>query len=276
MAYVELSNAYRAMVLTNDARPTEAMPKAREYALRAAELDPGLAEAQNVLAFVAFWYEFDPRKAEQFHLRALELDPASPQSRFGYAHLLSNTGRHAEALAEINRARELDPVNLVTNALEGQILFFAGDEDAAMKVLQATIEMDRNFWLPHLFISRIHSKKGNWDAAIAELTIARDLSNGNAEAIANLGYAQAKAGRTAEARKTIDELEARAAQRYVPSYALAAVYHGIGDREKTLDLLERAFAQKDSLMVFLKVEPKWDDLRSEPRFIELMKKMNFN
>ena len=276
MAYVELSNAHRAMVLTNDVPPTDAMPKARDYALRAAELDPTLAEAQNVLAFVAFWYEFDPQKAERFHLRALELDPASPQSHFGYAHLLSNIGRHQEALTEIKRALELDPVSLVTNALYGQILFFAGDEDEAMRILQATSDLDQNFWLPHLFISRIYTKKGMWDDAIAAATRARDLSNGNAEAIASIGYAQAKAGRIPEAQTLIDELTKRSETRYVPSYALAALYSGLGEREKALDSLEKAFADRDSLMVFLKVEPKWDNLRSEPRFIELMKKMNFS
>ena len=276
MAYVELSNAQRAMVLTSDVRPTEAMPKARDYALRAAEIDPNLAEAQNVLAFVAFWHEFDPQKAEPIHRRAIELDPSSLQSHFGYAHFLSNTGRHDEALAEIKRALELDPVSLVTNALYGQILFFAGREDEAMKVLQATSDLDQNFWLPHLFISRIYAKKEMWDEAITAATRARDLSNGNAEAIANIGYALAKAGRTAEAQALLDELKKRSETRYVPHYALAALHNGLGDREQALASLEKAFTDRDALMVFLKVEPKWDNLRSDPRFVELMRKMNFD
>ena len=276
MAYVELSNAYRAMVLTNDVSPADAMPKARDYALRAAELDPTLSEAQTVLAFIAFWYEFDPAKAEPIHRRAIELDPSSPQSHFGYAHFLSNTGRHDEALAEIKRALELDPVSLVTNALYGQVLFFAGQEDEALRVLQATSDLDQNFWLPHLFISRIYAKKGMWDESIAAASRARDLSNGNAEAIANIGYAQAKAARTAEAQNLLVELKKRSETRYVPHYALAALYNGLGDREKALDSLEKAFTDRDSLMVFLKVEPKWDNLRSDPRFIELMKRMNFD
>ena len=276
MAYVELANAYRAMVLTNDARPADAMPKARDYALRAAELDPTLAEAQTALAFIAFWYEFDPRRAESFHRRALELDPASPQSYFAYAHLLSNIGRHDEALAEIKRARELDPVSLVTNALEGQILFFAGDEEGSMRILQATSDLDQNFWLPHLFISRIYTKKGMWEEAIASAARARDLSNGNAEAVASIGYAQAKAGRIQEAQSLLDELKNRSETRYVPSYAIAALHNGLGEREKALAALEKAYTDRDSLMVFLKVEPKWDNLRSEPRFVELMKKMNFD
>jgi adenylate cyclase len=115
-----------------------------------------------------------------------------------------------------------------------------------------------------------------WDESIAAASRARDLSNGNAEAIANIGYAQAKAARTAEAQNLLVELKKRSETRYVPQYAIAALYNGLGDTEKALDSLEKAFTDRDSLMVFLKVEPKWDNLRSDPRFIELMRKMNFD
>ena len=273
-AYVELANAYRAMALTNDARPSDVMPKAKAAARRAVEIDDGLAEAHTALAFISFWYDFDPSEAEKHHRRALELDPNSSLSRFAYAHFLSNTGRPDEALFEIRRARELDPVSIVTNAQEGQILFFAGKDEEAMRVLQSTAEMDSNFWLTPLFMSRIYIKRGNWDAAIAAATKARDLSNGNSEAIATIGFAQARAGKTVEARAILLELEERAKIRYVPSYTLAQLYTALGEKEKALDLLEASFTNRDSLMAFLKVEPKWDELRSEPRFIELLKKMN--
>lgn len=276
MAYVELANAYRAMVLTNDARPSEVMPRSREAALKAAELDAGLAEAQTALASTAFWYEFDPQKSERHFIRALELDPSSTQSRLGYAHLLSNIGRHEEAISEIKRALEIDPVNLIINALYGQILFFAGSPDESLTVLKATAELDRSFWLVHLFMSRAYASKGMWDEAAAAAAAARDLANGNAEAISIIGYAQARAGRTDDARNSVKELESRSTDRYVPHYAIASIYNGLGEREKALDLLEKSFAERDALMVFLKVEPKWDNLRSEQRFVELMRRMNFN
>lgn len=275
MAYVGIANACRAMVLTNDARPAEIMPKARTAALKAIELDDTLAGAHTALANMAFWYDWDWPAAEKHLMRALELDPNSAQTRFFYAHLLSNTGRHEEALAEIKRARELDPVNLATNALEGQILFFAGKEDEALSVLKSTAEMEPNFWLAPLFMSRIYLKKGMYDEAIAVATKARDITHGNAEATATIAYALAKSGKSAEAMAILKELEDRAATHYVASYALAQIYNGLGEKEKTFDLLEKAFAHKDALMVFLKVEPKWDNLRSEPRFVELMKRMNF-
>jgi serine/threonine-protein kinase len=276
LAYVELATAYRAMVLTNDARPSDVLPKAKAYAMKAIELDSSLAEAHTALAIISFWYDFDPESAERFHLRALELDPNSSQSLFAYAHFLSNTGRFEEALTEIKRARELDPVSLVTNALEGQILFFAGRDDEALKVLTETAEMDKNFWLAPLFLTRVYLKKGMWDEAVAAATKASELSGGNSEAVATIGYAHAKAGRIDAARSVINELESRRATRYVPSYGLAAIYDAIGERQIALDLLERSFAEHDALMVFLKVDTKWDVIRSEPRFIELMRKMKFN
>jgi len=189
--------------------------------------------------------------------------------------MLSNMGRHDEALSEIKRAKELDPISLATNAIEGQILFFAGKDDESLKTLQATAEMDPNFWLAPLFMTRIYIKKGMYDEAIVAATKARDITHGNAEAIAIIGYALARSGRSAEARAVLKELEDRATKRYVASYTLAAIHNGLGEKEKALDLLEKAFVEKDALMVFLKVEPKWDNLRSEPRFIELMKGMGF-
>jgi len=143
-------------------------------------------------------------------------------------------------------------------------------------VLQATIDMDGSFWLPQLFMTRIFIRKGMWDEAIASATKARDLSLGNAESIATIGYVQAMAGRLTEARNTLAELEERGKARYVPSYGIAAIHHALGERATALDMLERSFTERDALMVFLRVDPKWDDLREEPRFVELIKKMNFD
>lgn len=275
MAYVGITNAYRALALTNDARPSDVMPKAAAAARRAVELDPSLADAWTALAVINFWYDFDPKAAEQHHLKALALDPNRPRSRFFYAHFLSNTGRHDEAIPEIRRAKELDPVDLATNALEGQILHFAGRQDEALKALQATTEMDPKFWLPYLFMSRVYLKMGMYDEAIAAATTAVELSRGNAEAAATVGYALARSGRIQQARKVLKELETRAADQYIPSYDLAQVHNALGDSAKAISLLEKGFNDREPLMVFLKVDSKWDNLRSDPRFVELMRRMNF-
>ena len=273
--YVEIAIAYRALILTGDSPPLEMMPKAKAAVDKALELDDTLAEAWSSRAVCDFWYDWNWRAAEANHLRAIELDPYSLQSRLFYAHLLSNLGRHDEALEQVRKARERDPVSLLANAIEGQVLFFAGQNETSAKVLNSTIDMDPNFWLAHLFISRVHLRNGDYDQMVRSAERAAELSGGNAEALATAAYGHARAGRPAEVRRILTELESRAKSRYVPSYAFAQVYAGLGDRESVLYQLEKAFTERDALMVFLKIDPKWDEFRTDPRFIELMKKMNF-
>jgi DNA-binding winged helix-turn-helix (wHTH) protein/TolB-like protein/Tfp pilus assembly protein PilF len=275
LAYVELANAYRAMVLTNDADPNEMMPKAKAAAMKALEIDDMLADAWTARASSDFWYDWDWQAAETHHLKGLDLDHPSPQAHAFYAHLLSNIGRHEQAITEIKRARELDPTNLMTNAMEGQVLFFAGRTDEAEKVLRATMDMDPGFWLAHLFMTRIYLKKEMFVEAMESAAKAKQITAGNAEAIATWGYAAAKSGRRDDAHSAIKELEKRATKRFVPAYTFALIYFGLGDRTKALDLLERALEQREPLMVFIKVDPKWDGLRSEPRFDKLVKQMKF-
>ena len=274
LAYVEMSNAYRAMVLTGDARPAEIMPKAKTAAIKAVELDDTLAEAWTALAYTAFWYDWDWRTAEMSLQKSLELDHGSAHAHALYGHLLSNMGRHEQAVSEIRQGRELEPLNLAINAMEGQVLFFAGREEAE-KVLRAAIDLDPNFWLPQLFISRVYLKKEMYGEAIAAAGKAKDLSRGNAEATATMGYALAKSGKREEALAVQKELEDRARADFIPAYVLAQIPLALGDRIKALRLLETALEQREALMVFLKVDGKWDPLRSEPRFLKLMKRMNF-
>lgn len=276
LAYVGIANAHRSLVLTNDSPPIETMTRSRAAALKAAEIDESLPEAHAVLGSVAFWFDWDWIGAERHFVKALDLDPNSAVTHTWYAHLLSNTRRHDQAIREVRRSLELDPVTPITNALEGQFLFFARQSDNAIQVLQSTIEMDPNFWAPHLFISRAYLSKGMYAETIAAASRARDLSNGNAEASATIAFAHAKAGNASEARRILAELEQRRGQQYVPSYALAQIHCALGEKDKALELLEISYQDKDLAMVFLAIDPKWDDLRNESRFIELMKRMNFD
>jgi len=275
LAYVGLANAYRAMVLTNDFPPNEMMPKAQIAAVKAVEIDPGLAEAWTALANSDFWYDWNWKAAEEHFRRGLELDPRSPITHALYAHLLSNLGRHEEAVNEIKRALELDPPSPLLNAMQGQILCFAGRLDESTQILRSAIDLDPNFWLAHLFISRNYIVEANWTSAIESATKAKEITNGNSEATSNIGFALAKSGKIGEARKILLDLESRSNSHYISQYARAQLYLGLGDQQKALDALERAYDQRDSLMVFLKVEPKWNQLRSEPRFAALVKRMNF-
>jgi tetratricopeptide (TPR) repeat protein len=262
------------MALTSGVPSWEVLPKAKTATLKAVELDEALAEAHAALGFIIFWFDWDWLAAEKQFRRALELDPNSAEAHFGYAHLLSNTGRHEQALAEIKLSREIDPVSLGTNALEGQILSIAGKHDEALDRLQKTIDLNPNFWLSHLFISDVYTEKRMYSEALVSAEKAGEIS-GNSQSKAYRAYALARWGKFEEARAVLDELLRLANARYVSPYNLAVVYSGLGEREKALDCLEKAFEEREPKMTFLKVEPKWNNLRGEPRFSALMKRMNF-
>lgn len=273
LAYIDLSNAHRALVLTSDESSLEEMPKAKAAAIKAVEIDPELAEAWAALANSDFWYDWDWNAAEGNYRRALDLDPINAQARLFYAHLLSNTGRHDEALAEVRIAREMEPANLLTNAFEGQILFFAGQLSASEQALKRTVDLDPNFWLPHLFLARVYLADGRFAEAIAAAQRAAELSGGSAEANASIAFSLVQAGRHEEAGKILEDLLERSKNRYVPHYAIAQIHLALGDREAAIAELGKAFEGREALMVFLKVEPKWDRLRNDPRFVALLQKM---
>ncbi|MEJ7699710.1 MAG: tetratricopeptide repeat protein [Pyrinomonadaceae bacterium] len=275
LAYAGLARAYQTLPPASDFPPTEFFPKAKAAAQKALEIDDRLAEAHAVLGWVIFWYDWDWNAAENQDRRAIELNPNSADAHEVYAHLLSNTGRHAEALAEMKLARELDPLNLRINALEGQFLLHAGQTDEALARLQKTFELSPNFWLAHNMAASAYIEKEMYSEAIAEARQAREFSGVSSHPLAFSGYALAKSGRTAEARAVLDELSKLSTERYVPPYYIALIHNGLGEGEQALTWLERGFEQRDAKMVFLKVEPKWNNLRNEPRFIELMRRMNF-
>ncbi|HVE59588.1 MAG TPA: tetratricopeptide repeat protein [Pyrinomonadaceae bacterium] len=274
LAYVGLADTYLPMALTSGVPSGEVMPKAKAAALRALEIDETLPDAHVVLGLIHFWYDWDWQAAEKQYLLALENDPNSAEAHFGYAHLLSNTGQHEKALSEIRLARELNPVSLRTNALEGQILFFAGKSEEALDRLNQTIDLNPNFWLSQLFLSRVYTEKGMHAEAVAAARKAAEIS-GNSQSEAYRAYALARWGKASEARAVLDELLSLSQNQYVPPFNLAVAYNGLGEKGKALDYLEKGFAEKDLRMAFLKVEPYWNNLRAEPRFIALMKKMNF-
>lgn len=272
LPYIGLAAAYIPMAMTSGLPSSQVVPKAKEATLRALEIDPGNSEAQEMLGLISFWYEWNWQAAEKHYQRALDLDPKNPTAHYAYAHLLSNSGRHEKALAEIKVARELDPLSLRTNALEGQIYFLAKDYDNALDRLQKSIDLDPNFWLSHIMISRVYTEKGMHSEAVAEAKKAAELS-GNSQSHAYRAYALARWGKVTEARVVLSDLLKSASETYVPPYNIAVAYLAVGEREKALDYLEKGVTEKDVRMVFLKVEPQWEQLRTDQRFVDLIKRM---
>jgi TolB-like protein/Tfp pilus assembly protein PilF len=273
LAYVGLAEAYRGFATGGEMPATEYFPQAKAAAQKAIEIDDSLADAHAILGFIIFWYDWDWNAAEDQYKRAFELDPNNADAHTFYAHMLSNLGRHAEGLAEIKRAIELDPLNARDNALGGQCLLHAGRTDEALASLQKIFELDPDFWLAHLFAASAYIEKGTFDEAIVEARKAHELSGVNTQSIAFEGYALAKSGKQAQARALLAALLQSSTKHYVSPYSIAMIYNGLDERDKTLAWLERGYTQRDHKMVFLKVEPKWNNLRDDLHFQDLLRRV---
>jgi tetratricopeptide (TPR) repeat protein len=277
LAYVGLSEANRGLALSAEIDPGEALPRARAAAQKAVELDDTLSDAHTALGATMFWCDWKWNAAESQYKRALELNPNSAEAHLFYAHLLSNSRRHEDALAEIKRAREIEPYSPSINALEGQFLLHAGKPDAALARLRETFELAPNFWFPHVFASSAYIEKGMFAEAIAEARRATELSGAQTVSLTLEGYALAKSGKRDEARAILDKMLtlAKSKDRFMPPYHIAILYHGLGDDSEAFAWLERGLEQRDPKMAFLPVELKWNDLRSNPRFQEIVKRGGF-
>ncbi|MBC7899226.1 MAG: tetratricopeptide repeat protein [Saprospiraceae bacterium] len=275
LAHAGMADAYRTLPIAYGASSKEGFPQAKAASLRALEIDPLLAEAHVTLGWVAFSYEWDWATAERELKLAIDLSPNNSEAHRAYAHFLSNQARHDEAIAEIKRARELDPIASLTSALYGQMLFYAGRDDEAFAIVNKLLEIDPNFWIAHNMLGRIYIRQQRYPEAIAVLNKAKKMSGGSTEPVTQLGYAQAKSGNRDQAIEILAELSSMAANQYVPAYNFAVVHNGLGEKDEALNYLEKSFEQREVQLMFMKIDTRWNELRNDPRFIELMKRMNF-
>jgi DNA-binding winged helix-turn-helix (wHTH) protein/TolB-like protein/Tfp pilus assembly protein PilF len=273
LAYAGLSQAYLLLPITSDVPSRVILPVAKEAAMKALEIDGALADAHVSLAGIKYWIEWDWQGSEKDCKRAIELTPNHPGAHFRYAHLLSTVGQHPEAIAEARRALEIDPVSPLTNLFLGQFLYQARQYDPAIEPLQNALEIAPNDWLAHLNLGKIYVQQKKYGEAIAEFQRAQKFSGSNTETIAVMGHTLAVSGKKGEAARVLDKLKSMSKQRYVPPYNIAIVYVGLGEKEQALAWLEKAYEDRDVRLVFLKVEPKWDALRADERFMDLIRRM---
>jgi len=251
----------------------EAFPKAKAAALQALQIDEQLAEAYTSLAIGYARYNWDWESAEKSFIRAIELNSNYATAHQWYAfEYLSNFARHDEAIAEMKRALELDPLSLIVNTDLGWIYCNARYYDLAVQQLQKTLEMDQNFYMAHLFLGMAYIFKGEISKGVEQLGQAMPLAD-DPIIVATMGYGHGVSGNREEAEKTIVLLEEISAKREVSSYEFAIIYAGLGDKEKALEILQQSLDQQEWLLIFLKVQPFWDNLRDDPRFVELLKKV---
>jgi serine/threonine protein kinase/Flp pilus assembly protein TadD len=280
VAYVVLAESYIWSLYWGSANPRDAFPRAKSAALEALRLDDTIADAHSALGTVLGSGEFDWRGAEREFLRAQALSPPPAVVRYDYAWcyamwFLYPLGRVEQALTEMRRALELDPLDPFANAVVGYLLHATRQFEPAIAQLQHAIDLDPTFFFPHWFLSAVNVHHGRFDEAIAAAEKANELSGGNALTLGALGSAYGRAGRTAEARQLLEELTTRRRSTYVPASALAFVHAGLGERDECLEWIAKGVEERDPIVVTaLKIAPTYDRLRSHPAYQALLRKMN--
>jgi tetratricopeptide (TPR) repeat protein len=277
LAYAGLADSYGIIGATifGSIPAREAAPKAKAAALRALEIDPTLAEAANSLATVKFNYDWDWAGAADGFKKAIELNPAYPTAYQRYSLYLVAMGRFQESFDQITKARALDPLSISINTSLGWRLYLARQYDRSIEQLRNTLEMDPTYELPHLLLGRAYQQKGDFARAMPEFQKAVELSHNTPLMVSALARANALSGNREQAEKLLAELMAKSKREYVSPFYIAMINAGLGRTGLALDWLEKAFGDRSNGLVFLKVDPELDSLRTNVRFLELQRKLNY-
>jgi DNA-binding winged helix-turn-helix (wHTH) protein/TolB-like protein/Tfp pilus assembly protein PilF len=264
-AYAGLADCYNMLVVYGIRTPKDAFPIAQEAALKALELDDNLAEAHTSLAFIKHRWNWERQDAEREFQRAIKDKPAYGPAHQWYSSYLVAVERTDEAIAEAQRAAELDPLSFSTGIHLGWIYYMAGRYDEAIAHCQKLLAVDAGFFPVYRYLGLSYEQKGMYKEAIAAFERGIQLS-GSPLLVALLGHAYAVAGNRAEAARVLNELQEMAGQRYVSPYTVAAIYAGLRDNERAFDWLEKAIAERDIWLMNLRVDPVFKDLRADRRF----------
>ena len=274
-AYAGLADYYSVLPLYTNAAPDEVFPKAKAAVSKALELDDSLAEAHASDAYILTYYDWNWVEAEREFQRALALNPNDATVHHRYSRYLSSVGRIDDALSEIRKAQELDPLSRVIKANIGVIHYFGRQYDLAVGQLRKVLEESPDFSVAHWGMGLVYEQKGMPEEAIAELEKADALSkHGSINTIASLGHAYAIAGQKSKAQQILSEMEARTKQEPISSYQFALIFAGLGEKDKAFAALEKAFRERSTLLTYVKMDARFDPLRSDPRFADLLRRMN--
>ena len=274
-AYAGLADCLSALSTYNFVAPDEGCGKAKKLALQALQMDPSLGEAHTSLAWVHTWYDYDFVAAEREFERALALNPRYATAHQFFGFYLGMMGRYEEAYTEVKRAIRLDPLSNVFEWSLGFIYWMAHRYDQAIEQLEKALELDSNFAPAHAVLCWANLCKSRPDAAISAAQAAIDCSAGAVMYLANLAESHAAAGDRCEAQKILDHLRDLSKRQYVTPYFLARIYTALGKRDEAVRCLEAGYLERTASLVFMKVDALLDDLRSDPRFQDLMNRVKF-
>jgi len=279
LAYAGLADAYVILGGYHILPPEDTWPKARAAAEKALAIDEGLAEAHTSLAMVKSWFEWDWPGAEREFKRALEINPNSSDALSWYADFLSAMERYDEALSQIERALELDPYSFNVKTFKAWILSHAGHKNEAIQLAKNEIDSDPDQVNPLWYwrLANFYAGQGRYEGALAPLRTQINLMEGDvSDELGYLGYLYGRLGRKAEALKQLEALDELAAKgRYVSPVTRSLVYIGLDDKDKAFACLDKGYQTHDGWMSWLKVSSSYDTLRDDPRFADLLRRMNF-
>jgi tetratricopeptide (TPR) repeat protein len=224
----------------------------------------------------AKFHEWDWAGAEKEFKRAIELNPGYPTAHSWYGEYLMVLGRFDEALTEMNRASELNPLAPALNLALGYRFYYAHEYPQAIDQIQKTLAMEATFVPAHVYLGRAYEQKGTYPVAIAEMRKALDLSEGDTNELAALGHAYALSHQEAEAKKILDQLKERSQQTYVQPSLIALIHVGLGDKNQAFDWLQKAYEDRSAGLLYLKVDPAFDSVRSDLRFVDLLHRVGLN
>jgi serine/threonine-protein kinase len=250
--------------------PREVMPKAKHAALEAVRLDDSLAEGHTSLGYILLSYDWDLEAAATQFRRAIELNPGYPTAHHWYAHYFLAAGKPDEALRAVRRAQLLDPSSSVVNTGVGWCLYHARRYIEAIEQYRSTLSVDPAFALAHSTLGMALQQSGRPAEALAEFKQAAALPGSAPFALAGLAAAMARSGQPAEARRLLDQLLETGKTRYVPAVYPAAVYASLGEKDRSIDWVRRAYDERSEYMVYLPSEPWADALRKDTRFRRLL------
>ena len=271
LAWAGIADTCSGRIFNSDTPPAEVSDDARAAAALALEHGETVAEAHTCMGRVRFLFDWDWIAAEESLRRAVALNAASGQTHWMLGHALSQQGRHDQALAAARRARELDPLDALSHSMSSQIAFSARDAEAAALHATEALRAEPDFWVAHWQLGQAWEQLGKTDQALDALTEATRLSNGNSKPTAMAAYILGRSGRAGEALELLAALDRLSHQRYIPPMAFALAYAGLKDDERVFEWLEKASAVRDSHLIYVIVDPKWDPYRRDRRFQRVLR-----
>jgi TolB-like protein/DNA-binding winged helix-turn-helix (wHTH) protein/Flp pilus assembly protein TadD len=274
-AYSGLADAYTALGYTSYWAPKDSFPKAREFANKALQIDSSLAEARASLAYVKLYYDWDWKGAEEELQRAIAVNPNYATAHHWYSVLLTARGRHDEALSEIGRAHELDPLSVPINTDIGFELYYARRYEEAISHLRSVLQTSPKFPLAHLWLGRAYEQKGMYPEAITEFEQAGTALKDWPVIIAAAGHAYGRWGHKSDATAALLRMNELTKEEYVTPYGMALIFAGLNDREQAIHWLQKAYEDRSHWLVWLNLDPRFDNVRSDPRFADLLRRMHF-